>query len=294
MCQSRGPTRLLLKSMTSVISDRPLDGREDTRSYRCFIDNKKQVADILEECMDQFRGSADLTVRQATFSISEEFIRRIWKIKRKSGARFILAIDRKALQKTRLLWRFISGVYDEVYLADTHAKIILVSQEAPGRGVSGRTLSVITSQNLTRGNRYESTLVTSDRDIHDTLLKDFNNLTKFHSVPMHEIIPIQNQGLPASEIARNESDPESVTSQIEYYASIFMTISDIAVILEMRPQDLREAIDTPGSPEAKAYAKGKALAKAKIRAQEMQLAQLGSPLGVQNVRDNLIDMEADE
>lgn len=231
-------------------------------------------------------------MRQATFSISEEFLRRIWKIKCGSNARFILVIDRKALQKTKLLWNFIARVYDKVFLADSHAKILIVSDEAGG------AVSVITSQNLTRGNRFESALISKDQSIAAQLLRDFENLTLKHSVPMHEILPVPGSQ-DANEPERGEADaPGSVNenpeNSIESLASIFMPISDIAVILEMDPAELREAIDTPGSPENLQYRRGKALAKAKIRAQEMQLAQLGSPLGVQNVRDNLLDMEADE
>lgn len=268
------------------------DAKHPPPFYKCFIDNKLQVADILEQCIADFSGSSRLIVRQATFSISEEFIRRIWNIKKKSGARFILAIDRKALQKTRILWRFLSAVYDEIYLADTHAKILLVDDEA-----SSFSRAVITSQNLTRGNRYESTIITSDRDIFKELIRDFNTLVKRHSVPMHDIMPTENINLPELPQSSSTDDSEeapSIYSRIEDLASIFMPISDIAVILELDPAELRDAIAASESPESRAYARGKAKAKAKIRAQEMELAQLGSPLGVQNVRDNLIDMEADE
>lgn len=268
---------------------------------KCFIDNKIQVADILEEVIGRFPDGCRLVVRQATFSISEEFIRRIWRIKVRSNARFILVIDRKALQKTRLLWRFLSRVYDRIYLADSHAKILLVSPE--DEDCPNRPVSVITSQNLTRGNRYESSIISEDPDVFSSLLKDFDHLTKFHSVPMSDIMPVPNPENP-----ENPNNPENPTNpnnpnnpntpdplaDLEYLASLFLPISDIAVILERDQSELRDAINTPGTPEYQQYKRGKAKSKAHIRAQEMQLAKLGSPLGVQNVRDNLIDMEEDE
>lgn len=254
--------------------------------YRSFIDNRSQVADILEECLKDFADDDNIVVRQATFSISEEFIRRIYRIKKNSNARFILCIDRKALQKTRQLWRFLSKVYDEIYLADSHAKLLLVQCS-----IAGKVRSVITSQNLTRGNRFESSFISSDINIFNDTLSDFNNIIKFHSVPMHEIMPVADADNVSVEKPQSESQ---LVEQIEELAAIFMPISDIAVILEINQAELREAIADNSSPIALAYAKGKAKAKAKIRAQEMQLAQLGSPLGVQNVKDNLIDMEADE
>ena len=53
-----------------------------------------------------------------------------------------------------------------VYLADNHSKVLLVRSE------NGDTVTVLTSQNLTRGNRIESALVTTDPGIFDTLLED--------------------------------------------------------------------------------------------------------------------------
>ena len=82
--------------------------------------------------------------------------------------------------------------------------------------------------------------------------------------------------------------------QIEYYASIYMRITDIAVILELRAEDLRQDIHDQNSPAYVAYNKGKALSKVQLHAQEMTLAKVGSPLALQNARNNLMDMEDDE
>lgn len=259
---------------------------------KAFLTDKRQVADILEEIISWIGPSkipsGTLSVRQATFSISEEFLRRIWRIKKATGARFVLAIDRKALAKTRQLWKFVSMVYDEVYLSDTHAKILLidpVSEDIP-------KYSVITSQNLTRGNRHESTVILDNPEVFSSLSDDFYNLIRKKSVPMHEIMPVPDCQPELPDSSGPGSD--DVISTIEKLSSIFLPISDIATIIEMNPAQLRMKIQDESSPESVAYRRGKAKAKAKIRAQEMELAQLGSPLGVQNVRDNLIDMESEE
>ena len=45
---------------------------------------------------------------------------------------------------------------------------------------------------------------------------------------------------------------------------------------------------------AKAYLRGKASSKVKLHTQEMMLAQVGSPLALENAAKNLLDMEDDE
>lgn len=87
---------------------------------------------------------------------------------------------------------------------------------------------------------------------------------------------------------------EEQLKEIETYASIYLKITDIAVILEVRPDQLRQDINLVGSPAYNAYHKGKALSKVQLHQQEMLLAKVGSPLALQNARDNLLDMEDDE
>lgn len=81
---------------------------------------------------------------------------------------------------------------------------------------------------------------------------------------------------------------------LEGYASIYLKITDIAVILGVRPDELRNEINLVGSPAYNAYHRGKALSKVELHQQEMTLAKVGSPLALQNARDNLLDMEDDE
>lgn len=81
---------------------------------------------------------------------------------------------------------------------------------------------------------------------------------------------------------------------IEELAGAFVPVSDIAAALGCRDHALREAIRTQDSPAAIAYRRGKALSNIELRKQEMALAKVGSPLALENVRHNMLDMLDDE
>ena len=147
--------------------------------YQAYLSNAVQVADILEWILAQV-GVAE--VWQTSFSISEEFLRRLYFItKDKKVSRINLVLDHKATNKTLKLWAFITQVIERTYLADNHSKILLVKSEA------GETVSVITSQNLTRGNRHESAFISTDPAIFATLKAQVDDLITNHSVPLHDL-----------------------------------------------------------------------------------------------------------
>ncbi len=143
------------------------------------ISNALQVADVLDWVLQQLGKSE---VWQTSFSISEEFIRRLYFIE-KSGlvTRFNLVLDHKATNKTLKLWAFITQVITTTYLADNHSKVLLVRSERD------EVVSIITSQNLTRGNRSESAVVTTDPDIFATLQSQIEDLIRNHSVPLNDL-----------------------------------------------------------------------------------------------------------
>ena len=87
---------------------------------------------------------------------------------------------------------------------------------------------------------------------------------------------------------------EEILTQIEQYASIYLKISDMAVILDIPAEQLREDIADRSTEVSKRYHKGKAASKVKMLHQEMQLAYVGSPLALENAQKNLMDMEDDE
>lgn len=82
--------------------------------------------------------------------------------------------------------------------------------------------------------------------------------------------------------------------QIEEFASIYLTISDMAVILDVPADVLRDDIADCHTEVSKAYHRGKAQSKIKLHEQEMKLALVGSPLALENAHRNLLDMEDDE
>ena len=149
------------------------------KPYQAYLSNALQVADILDWVLHQLGKSE---VWQTSFSISEEFIRRLFFIE-KSGlvTRFNLVLDHKATNKTLKLWAFITQVINTTYLADNHSKVLLVKSE------KGEVVSIITSQNLTRGNRSESAVVTTDPELFATLQAQIQDLITNHSVPLNDL-----------------------------------------------------------------------------------------------------------
>ena len=162
---------------TASISDilRPLKDAP----CQAYLSNAVQVADILEWILSQV-GVTEIW--QTSFSISEEFLRRLYFIcKDKRVSRINLVLDHKATNKTLKLWAFISQVIERTYLADNHSKILLVKSQ------KGDMVSVVTSQNLTRGNRAESAFISTDPGIFATLFSQVNDLITNHSVPLNDL-----------------------------------------------------------------------------------------------------------
>lgn len=82
--------------------------------------------------------------------------------------------------------------------------------------------------------------------------------------------------------------------QIEKMAALYMTITDIATILNVSAEQLRWDISQKDTDVSKAYHRGKASLKLALRTQETMLAKVGSPLALESCRKNLLDMEDDE
>ena len=160
-----------IENYLKPLSDHPLQS---------YLTNELQVADVLEWVLEQV-GEAE--VWQTSFSISEEFLRRLYFLQKKHPVKaFHLVLDHKATNKTLKLWVFIDQVIEDTFLADNHSKILLIE------ATSGQCVSIITSQNLTRGNRNESALVTTDQGVFNTLLASVQSLIKEHSVPISDLL----------------------------------------------------------------------------------------------------------
>ena len=146
---------------------------------QAYLTNALQVADVLEWILEQLGPS---TVWQTSFSISEEFVRRLFFIE-KSGhvEEYNLVLDLKATNKTISLWPFICQVVNKTYLADNHSKILLVESK------KGEVVTVVTSQTLTRGNRAESAFISTDLDIFRSVKAQIDDLITNHSVPLNDL-----------------------------------------------------------------------------------------------------------
>lgn len=152
----------------------------DQTPIQAYLTNELQLADVLEWILDQFGPSS---VWQTSFSISEEFLRRLFFIMKGGDVReFNLVLDHKATNKTLRLWPFICQVIDKTYLADNHSKVLLVESD------KGEVVTVVTSQNLTRGNRAESAVVTTDLRLFRKMKAALMDIIKNKSIPLNELL----------------------------------------------------------------------------------------------------------
>lgn len=156
----------------SVLS--PLAGSPN----QAYLSNLLQVADILQWILDQ-TGPAH--VQMTSFSISEEFLRRIFFIGKSGLLKSLdIVLDFKATNKTLILWPFIAQTVEHCYLSSNHSKIMLVYNDK-------WSVSVVMSQNLTRGNRFESGFISTDKAVFENLHQQVDYVITRQSVPFNEV-----------------------------------------------------------------------------------------------------------
>ena len=148
------------------------------KPQQAYMSNLLQVADILQWILDQ---TGPASVKMASFSISEEFLRRLFFIE-KSGliTDIDIILDFKATNKTLILWPFIAQTVENCWLASSHAKVLLVSNDR-------WTVSVVMSQNLTLGNSFEYCFISTSPEVFSTLSGQLDYVIKNQSVPFHEV-----------------------------------------------------------------------------------------------------------
>lgn len=134
-----------------------------------YFSNCIQLAALIDWILRQ-TGPAQVMI--STFSTSEEFLRRMVRL-RSSGmvTGCSLFCDLRAARKTAVLRHFISGVFDNVALCQNHSKVVLVLNES-------HHVAVVTSQNQTRGDRFEAGIITSDPLTFNKLLQGFDRLAE--------------------------------------------------------------------------------------------------------------------
>ena len=135
---------------------------------QAFYTDKFQLFDMIEILLEQLHGRCSI-LYMTSFSISEEFIRKIWRFRQQMKiSKVILLLDHKAAIKVSKLLPFSRNVFDEVYLTNNHGKVILFDADIK--------ISICTSQNQTRGNRREATIITSDKDTYRSFLSEIVNM----------------------------------------------------------------------------------------------------------------------
>lgn len=159
----------LISSILKPLADNPC---------QAYLNNMLQVADVLRWILEQ-TGRAN--VQMTSFSLSEEFLRRIFFIKKeKLIASLDIVLDFKATNKTLILWPFIAQTVEHCYLASNHSKILLVYNDR-------WTVSVVMSQNLTRGNRFEAGFISTDKSVFEDLHQQVDYVITHQSVPFNEV-----------------------------------------------------------------------------------------------------------
>lgn len=145
---------------------------------QAYLSDRLQVADVLLWILEQTGPAA---VRLSSFSISEEFLRRMFFIRRDGLVTSLqIILDFKATNKTLKLWPFIAQTVEHCYLAANHSKLLLVEG-------GEHKVAVVMSQNLTRGNRYECGFISSDPAVFDGLSKQFDYITSRQSLPFDDL-----------------------------------------------------------------------------------------------------------
>lgn len=82
--------------------------------------------------------------------------------------------------------------------------------------------------------------------------------------------------------------------KLQECAGLLMNINDIAVLMDIDPDELRESINNKFTEASKAYQKGKVQFIYEIRKQELDLAKLGSPQAVEQMHKYMIDQKIQE
>lgn len=134
---------------------------------QAFYTDKFQLFDIIEVILSQLPYCTELVI--TSFSISEEFARKIFRFREKYNLkRIVLFLDIKAAAKVQKLNLFLSNTFDEVLLTNNHGKVILFNADP--------LVTICTSQNQTRGNRKESHIISTDSAIYSSLYNTVSDM----------------------------------------------------------------------------------------------------------------------
>ena len=150
----------------------------EDRPVQAYFSNTVQLADVITAILEHI-GASEIVI--STFSTSEEFLRRIWRL-RKEGliTSASLFCDLKAARKTVHLYKFITSIFESVYLAENHSKVVLLGNDR-------YKVAVVTSQNQTRGNRFECGIISSSPELYNQLAQGFAKMQE-KSLPIDGLL----------------------------------------------------------------------------------------------------------
>ncbi len=87
---------------------------------------------------------------------------------------------------------------------------------------------------------------------------------------------------------------EELLLRIEEYAGLLTTINDMAVLLNIDEDTLRDDITNKSSVVSLRYRKAKAATELELRRQEIELAKLGSPIAIELVQKHKMTQQLSE
>ena len=115
----------------------------------------------------------------STFSTSDAFLRGFYNLKKKGlVTKSVLLADLKASKKTYKLYKEMQQNFDAVYLAQNHSKVVLVQNDE-------WTVTVISSQNQTYGDRAECTIITTFQEIFFEQYSGFSDIVDNNSIQLN-------------------------------------------------------------------------------------------------------------
>ena len=87
---------------------------------------------------------------------------------------------------------------------------------------------------------------------------------------------------------------QSQIEQIEKYAGLLFKISDIALLIDADPDELRDEISNKTTEISKLYHKSKLQVITRLRVQEIEQAELGSNTAIELVTKYIQEQQLDE
>lgn len=139
----------------------------DQKRTQVFFSEGFQLSDVIEWVLTQ-TGAASLLV--SSFSVGDESLRKLHSLRQSGKIKSVtLVCDSRAMVKTRTLLSFMKGIASRVLVGNNHSKVVIAD---------GAELStvIVTSQNMTRGNRFEAGVVSADPSLVEDCREAFNDL----------------------------------------------------------------------------------------------------------------------